>query len=98
MRKRSTRGRERVRCRKGRRGGIGNKLQVGEDEKEKKEEERLNIHIWWCGGFHGMVHGYGDTRLLYKDSYKVVGAQGCQGRCGGCTAHGTYWGKHRATQ
>lgn len=21
----------------------------------------------------------------YKDSYKVVGAQGCQGRCGGCT-------------
>lgn len=34
----------------------------------------------------------------YKDSYKVVGAQGCQGRCGGCTAHGTYWGKHRATQ
>lgn len=63
MRKRSTRGRERVRCKEGEEGGIGNKLQVGEDEKEKKEEERLNIHIWWCGGFHGMVHGYGDTRL-----------------------------------
>lgn len=55
-----------------------------EDEKEK-EEERLNIHSWWCGGFHGMVHGYGVQG--YKDtSYNVVGAQGCQGRW----VHGTH--------
>lgn len=45
-------------CRK-EEGGIGNKTQVGEDEKEKEKEERLHIHTWWCGGFHGMVHGYG---------------------------------------
>lgn len=45
------------------RGGGKNwkQIQSGEDEKEKEEEERLHIHIWWCGGFHGTVHGYGDT-------------------------------------
>lgn len=79
------------------RGGGKNwkQIQSGEDEKEKEEEERLHIHIWWCGGFHGMVHGYGDT---WVQRYKVAGAQGCQDLVGARHTHGTYLGQHRASQ
>jgi hypothetical protein len=66
------------------------RTQGGEDEKEK-EEERLGIHSWWCGGFHGMgyigtgVRGYKTTRLQgWLHAGRSAGVQG------GCTAHSTY--------
>lgn len=70
------------------RGGGKNwkQIQSGEDEKEKEEEERLHIHIWWCGGFHGMVHGYGNTWVQRYQGGRGAGVPGLGGR----TAHTRY--------
>lgn len=60
-------------------------------DKRTKEEEMIEhspeSYNRFYGGFHGMVHRYGDTRLQgYEDTYKVIGAQGCQGGW----VHGTH--------